>query len=324
MRGTVLRIAVAFAAPLLLEGVAAPLLLGGVATAQSPSVDVSASLSRTAVWVGDRTVYTVELHCAPQVDVLLDDLAGGRVRVEGGDIVAVEEDHQERPHGWLRRFRYTIVTYRIDTPEIRISAIPVRYFLRRAGGVQGAPAGQITVPAAVVPIRSVIPDVDSVPPLRVPATLRPAPRYLELAQSVGLAVMALAIVPFVLWSIDLTGRARRAWTRYRTRQARRSPRESLEDLRAASVTSDADRIHAFDRLNSLVREHLSLTTGITAEALTPPEIRAALEKRELPYTDVVPLLTTCEQARYAPDPPAQETWHDALRDAEQIMSASRR
>jgi len=36
------------------------------------------------------------------------------------------------------------------------------------------------------------------------------------------------------------------------------------------------------------------------------------------------LLTACEHARYAPDPPAQEAWHDALRDAEQIMSASRR
>jgi hypothetical protein len=294
------------------------------ATAQTPAVDVRTSFSRTAVWVGDRTVYTVELRCVPQVDVLLDDLAGGRVRVDGGDIVAVNEDHEDGPLGRVRRFRYTIATYRIDVPEIRIAAIPVRYFERRAGDVQGAPAGQVTVPPAAVPIRSAIPDSDGVPPVRVPAALRPTPSYLGIAQSAGLALMALVIVPFVLWSIDIGGRGRQAWTRWRARRSRRPPRESLEDLRATAIASDAERIDAFSRLNALVRSHLSHTTGVTAEALTPAEIRAALEKRNLPYTAVETLLNACERARFAPDPPAPSAWDDALREAEEIVSGGRR
>ena len=286
------------------------------APAQTPAVDVRTSLSRTAVWVGDRTVYTVELRCAPQVDVLLDDLAGGRVRVDGGDIVSVEEDHEEGPLGRIRRFRYTIATFRVDVPDIRIAAIPVRYFQRRAGDVQGAPAGQVTVPPAVVPIRSAIPEVDVVPPVRVPERLRPAPRYVELAQSIGLAVMALVIVPLILWSIDIGGRGRQAWSRWRVRRSHRAPRESLDDLRDAAISSDADRIDAFGRLNALVRAHLSHTTGVSAEALTPAEIRAALEKRDLPHAGVETLLIACERARYAPDPPAPDAWNDALREAE--------
>ena len=294
------------------------------ATAQTPAVEVRTSLSRTAVWVGDRTVYTVELRCAPQVDVLLDDLAGGRVRVDGGDIVSVEEAHEEGPNGRIRRFHYTIATYRVDAPEIRIAATPVRYFQRRAGDVQGAPAGQVIVPAAVVPIRSAIPDGDGVPPVRVPSTLRPAPRYVGIAQSAGLAVMALVIVPFILWSIDLGGRGHRAWAGWMARRSHRPPRESLEDLRASSVASDAERVDAFGRLNALVREHLSRTTGVTAEALTPAEIRTALEKRDLPHSDIETLLNACERARFAPDPPSPDAWDDALRDAEQIVSGGRR
>lgn len=300
------------------------ILLAQPASAQAPPVDVRTSLSRTAVWVGEPTTYTVELRCGPQVDVLLDDLAGGRIRVDGGDLVSVEEDHEEGPGGRIRRFRYRIATYRIDAPDVRIAAIPVRYFERRAGDVQGAPAGQVTVPAAVVPIRSALPDGDGVPAVRVPAGVRPAPRYLELAQSVGLAVMALVIVPLVLWSMDIGGRGRQAWTRWQSQRRQRPPRESLENLRTTAITSNAERVDAFGRLNALIRAHLSHTTGVTAEALTPAEIRAALEQRNLPHDAVENLLNACERARFAPEPPASEAWDDALREAEAIVGGGRR
>jgi len=297
------------------------------AAAQTPPVEVRTALSRTAVWIGDRVTYTVELRCAPQVDVLLDDLASGRLRIDGGDVVAVEEDLDDSGQGPVRRVRYTLVTYRVDVPELRIAAIPVRYYARRAGtAVQGPPAGQVTVAPAIIAVRSAIPDGDGVPPLRVPATLRLAPRFLALAQPVGLVLIAIAIVPVAIWGLDLAGRARRAWGRQRVRRSRRQQPVSLEQLRSIEPESDSARIHAFEQLDTLVREHLSLTTGITARALTPAEVRRALEARapSLPHGDIEALLAACERARYAPQPPAAEDWPGALRDAEQILNVSRR
>ena len=233
-----------------------------------------------------------------------------------------EEDHEESPQGRLRRFRYTIVTYRVDTPEMRIAAFPVRYFMRRAGGVQGAPAGQVIVPAAVVPIRSVIPDGGGAPTVRVPARFGPPHAISELAQSAG-ARRHGARDCSVHRSGASTSPAGRAGcgSAIAFAAAGGSTAESLEDLRRPPPASDAERIHAFDRLNALVREHLSLPTGINAEALTPAEIRHAVEKRAPPAgTDIEDLLTACERARYAPDPPAPRPGHDALRERNKFLS----
>jgi hypothetical protein len=302
----------------------AAFICAGAASGQVP-VEVRTSVSRTAVWPGDRTIYTVELRCAPQVDVLFDDLAGRRLRIDGGDIVDVQEDHDDSGQGAIRRFRYTLVTYRVDVPELRIAAIPVRYYLRR-GGVQQAPSGQVMVPPALVAVRSVIPDGEGTPSPRVPAELRHAPRYLELAQQMGLVLIVLALVPVVVMSVDVAARARGLWTRIRVRRSDRRNRESLEDLRAVAPVSSAERIQAFDRLDGLVREHLTLTASINARALTPTEIRLAMERHEpaRPASDIESLLTVCERARYAPDPPAAEAWTRAVQDAEQIIAAVNR
>ena len=307
----------------IVAAVIACLVNAGATSAQVP-VEVRTTVSRSAVWPGDRTIFTVELRCAPQFDILFDDLAAGRLRVDGGEVVDVQEDHDER--GQLRRFRYTLVTYRVDIPEMRIAAFPVRYYMRRAGGVQGAPAGQVMVPPTLVAVRSVIPDGEGTPTVRVPAGFRPAPRYLALAQPLGLILIALAIVPVIVMSIDVAGRARRMWERFRVRRSGRQHRGTLEDLRATAPGSDTERIQAFDRLDELVREHLTFATGINAQALTPAEIRHAVEQRAptRPAADIEDLLAACERARYAPDPPDAEAWTDALQGAEQVLGAEGR
>ena len=198
------------------------LVCSGEPSAQTTPVEVRTSLSQTAMWLGDRAIYTVELRCAPQFDVLLDDLAAARVRVDGGDVVAVREDHEENAERLIRRFHYTLVTYRVDTSEMRVAPITVRYFQRGAGGVQGAPAGQVIVHPAFVAVRSVIPDSEGVPALRIPETLRPAPAYLKLAQPLGLLLIATAIVPVAFLTIDLAGAA--AHGPFRIRRNRRRDR----------------------------------------------------------------------------------------------------
>lgn len=292
---------------------------------EPPPVEVLTSLTRTAVWIGDPVVYTVELRYARPVDILMDDLAGGQLRVDGGEVVGVEEEQETTDGRSVRRVRYTLATYRVDATELRIAAMPVRYYAR-AGGVGAAQApGEVTVPSAVVAVRSTIPDRDGVAALRVPATLRPAPRHLRLAQPAGLILIAIALVPAAIWGLDAAAWARRGWTRYRAGRQRQQPRASLEALKSIEVLSDSERIRAYGQLDAIVRDHLQLTTGITAHALTPEEVRRALEHRapSLPHHDIEALLAACERARYAAQPPAADHWPDALRDAEHILAARR-
>ena len=61
-----------------------------VATPAPAPVQVQTSVTRTAVWVGDPVTYTVELTCAPKIDILADDLAAERLPLTGLELLGVE------------------------------------------------------------------------------------------------------------------------------------------------------------------------------------------------------------------------------------------
>jgi hypothetical protein len=304
------------------------LAIAALAAAQSTGtpVDVHTSLTRTAIWIGERVTYTIELRCAPGIDVLLEDLGEDRLQLEGGEIVQVDAQHDESGERVVRRMRYTLTTYSVEAADVRIASLTVRYYARGGSGSasQAAPAGEVTIPAAIVGIRSTIAEWDRVPAVRHPAELRDAPERLRLAAPVGWALVAIAIVPVALWSLGIVGRIRRAWTGYAALRARPKPL-SLDELRLLEPASDAARVEAYDRLDRVVRDHLQFTTGVAAHALTPAELRRALEQRApaLPHHDIEALLATCERARYAPAPPAREEWPRALREADQILRATK-
>jgi hypothetical protein len=116
------------------------------------------------------------------------------------------------------------------------------------------------------------------------------------------------------------------WARFRSRRGGRQQLESLEDLRATAPMSSTELVEAFDRLDALVREHLTLSTGINGQALTPAEVGRAVAQRQpsLAAADIEALLAACERARYAADLPTAEAWAGALQDAERILAAGSR
>ena len=124
-------------------------------------VQVRASVDRTAIWVGDRVTYTVDIICARGVEILLDDLAKEKLRVNGLDIVSSDSttttDASERT---TYRLRYVLTTYRVDVPSLSIEPMSARYYERRPGQrLQDiAPAGEVQVPGAVIAFRSTLPD----------------------------------------------------------------------------------------------------------------------------------------------------------------------
>jgi hypothetical protein len=302
-------------------------LAGGQAAAdpRGPHVRIETALSRTAAWIGEPVVYTVELRCAPTYDVLLDDLSAERFRVDGGELVRADTEERRTSDGIVRRIRYTFTTYRVDATELRVAPMPVRYYVRRGDTVvEGTPAGEVTVPPAVVAIRSALPDTGGVPVPRE-SSIRTAPRLIEYLEPVGLALIAIAVVPMLIIALNVGGGIRRAWAARAARGARRRQRISLDQLKETTPDSDSARVAAFTELDVLVRDRLAASVGADVRALTPAEVRRLVAERSpsLPESDIEALLIACESARYSPTAPAATDWERALREAEQVLTATR-
>ncbi|HKB12588.1 MAG TPA: hypothetical protein VKD69_18125, partial [Vicinamibacterales bacterium] len=137
--------------------------------AQSRDVEVRTSLSKTAVWVADRVTYTITIACSKAVDILADDLAKDKLRVDGLDVVATDWDRTATADDrTIYTFHYDMTTYRVDQPELKIAPLTVRYYMRRAGQRPGdaAPAGEVQIPATVIAFRSALPDGQETYPIR--------------------------------------------------------------------------------------------------------------------------------------------------------------
>lgn len=278
-----------------------------------PPVEIRVSVSQTAVWLGDHVTYLVELRCAPQVDILTDDLEPDRLRVEGLEILdtASERDASVTDRV-VHRMRYTLATYTVDAPALTIAAIPVRYSVRRPGqkAEEALPAGEVLVPPLVLGLRSTIPPSEASVSVRDHRPAQPLPRRVRYAKPVGLALVVLSIAPVAFWAADLLRRTRRARPARRHRVTRKERRAALEELRTLDVSSEPARRDAYARLDAWIREHVQITSGIPAAALTPAELPRTLPNggRAEWHDQVERLLVECELAKYAPDPPPADRW----------------
>jgi hypothetical protein len=307
---------------------AALLLFARGAFAADPSVRATSSVDRTAMWIADRVTYTIDIACERGVDILLDDLAKEKLRVNGLEIVATDAsaatDAAERT---THRLRYVMTTYRVDVPGLSIEPIAVRYYVRRPGQrlQDMAPAGEVTVPGAAIAFRSTLPDNQPLYALRDSRPAAPRLPFFVRAQSFGVAMVIVSLAPalFVLASL-LRRRAVRTPGRRSARQIQKEKRETLERLRALDVATEADRRRAYDEISAAVRDHVAVSSGVPASALTAAELDAALEgaRGRAPRETIAALLAGSDAARYGPPslvPSAQEC-RDALAAAEQVLT----
>lgn len=289
----------------------------------SAMIEVQTSVSRTAVWVGDRAVYTVALVCAPGVDVLLDDLLKDRLQVQGGEILNTESARTEEGGRITHTIRYTLVTYAIDAPALTVAPWSVRYYARRRGQRSGdaAPAGEVLIPPLLVAVRSTIPESDVAIRLRPPAGVVAAPPYLWFAQPVGLALLLIAIVPAGIMSLGLVRRLQTIHAAHASWRSRRQRGGSFAQIKALQPSSDPERLDAFGRLDVFVRDHLRLAMSIPAQSLTPAAVRRTLESQTpgRSYEAIETVLASCERARYAPEPPSAAEWDETVREAETLV-----
>jgi hypothetical protein len=295
------------------------------ADAATAPVQVRASVDRTAIWVGDRVTYTLEIVCRPGVEVLLDDLAKEKLRVNGLDIVssdsATTTDASERI---TYRMRYVLSTYRVDVASLSIEPISARYYERRPGQrLQDiAPAGEVQIPGVTIAFRSTLPDQPALE-LRDGRAAAPRRPWFARAESIGLAMVVVSLAPAVFVGLALLRRRTRKTGRRSARQARLDQRGRLERLRSLDVTTEEDRRRAYDEISTAVRQHLAATSGVPATGLTAAEIDTALEASgsRVSRETVTSLLASCDAARYGPPQalPSAQVCRDALASAEQVL-----
>jgi hypothetical protein len=291
----------------------------------TPPVQVRASVDRTAIWVGDRITYSVDIVCARGVEILLDDLAKEKLRVNGLDVLSSDTtttvDAAERT---TYRLRYALTTYRVDVPSLSIQPMAARYYARRPGQrLQDiAPAGEVQVPGAVVAFRGTLPDQPTYE-LRDGRDLVPRNRILARTASIGLALVVISLAPAAFVAIAFLRRRTRKTGRRSARQARMDRRTTLERLRSLDVTTEDDRRKAYDEISAAVRQHLAAASGVPAPGLTAAEVDAALEGAggRVAREPVTSLLMACDSARYGPPHalPSAQACREALQTAEQVL-----
>jgi hypothetical protein len=304
------------------------LLPRAAAAAPEPPVQVRSWVDRTAAWVADRVTFTVEIKCAPGTDILLDDLAKEKLRLNGLEIVSndasVTTDANDRTTHLLR---YVMTTYRVDTPMLTIEPVSVRYYARRPGQrLQDiAPAGETTVPGAVVSFRSTLPDNQPTYALRdTRVAARRHPLFVR-AESLGLALVVMSLAPAaVIGAAALRRRTRGRTGKTSARQARAAQRAALERLRTLDVATEEERRRAYDEISAAVRQHVAARAGVPATALTATEIEEALAhaKGRVSREEVSALLANCDEARYAPPDalPPPQACREALDTAQRVLA----
>lgn len=271
------------------------------AAAQPPAgnVEVRAWVDRTALWPGDRVLYTVEVRCAPGIDVLAEDLAGERLVLSGLELVSTSRERQARDDGGtIHRARHELTAYDIGTP-LRIQEQTLRYFARRPGpGTEdAAPAGEVKVPASSLAMRSTLADEPGDARLRDDAAAPPLPAFLAWMRPAGLALVLLCGLPVAAWAISaLRGRWRRRGAR--PRHSRLDLRPEVRELQAMDASAPAARRLGYDRLDHLLRRRLGDVVGKDARALTASEIAARLESGAGLPDSLPVVLEECERARY--------------------------
>ena len=266
-------------------------------------VVVKSSVDRSAVWIGDRFSFVVDIDCTHGTDILTDDLSRDRLQLQELDVVDVNETREDRGNGHVvYRFAYQLTTYSFHPPTKLIGEMRLRYYVRRPGQRPEdiEPAGEIIVPGSMVVVRSLLPDDANDAKYR---TSRPPMSRLalfSLVQPIGIGLVVVSFVPALFWMLALGRRWRHRHRRPSVRQLRHTERASLSDVRALDVETETGRREAFDRLSALVREHVTTVWGVNANGLTPAEIAAALcaSGNGSVSAEATAFLESCDKARY--------------------------
>jgi hypothetical protein len=219
-----------------------------------------------------------------------------------------------------------LTTYRVDLPSVSVEPVSVRYYARRPGQrlQDMAPAGEVTVPGAVIAFRSTLQDNQPSPGLRDTRAAAVRLPFFTRAQQIGLALVVVSLAPALLVAVGAVRRRTVRRPGHRSaRQVKKERDDTLERLRGLDVATEDDRRRAYDEISTAVRAHVAAASGVPASSLTAAELDAALvgARGRVSRESVTTLLSTCDQARYGPPQalPSAQACREALATAQQML-----
>ena len=136
-------------------------------------IRVRSTVDRTAIWVGDRVVYAIEMTLPPGTSIVEDDVSTDALSLEGLEVRAVDLGADDRGAG-QRRFRYVLASTQGGPTAASIGPLTVRYVVKRPGErvEDAAPSGEIAIPRTTIALRSTLPDGQETYALRDARPLR--------------------------------------------------------------------------------------------------------------------------------------------------------
>ena len=299
------------------------LLLAGMVAAQTPSAwTLSATTSRTALWVGDRFEYIVRVDYRPELEFVSDHLKKDELNLQPFEVLDSATETGTLPGG-LKYFelRLQLTTYAVNSPEIAIPPITLFYINKsRTQNKEETPAEALHVPALPMAVRNTVVDAssgirDRKPPLPLNRMAWLIPLLLGLA---GLTVLSLGLMKLVIAQVHsgfLKGK-------HAERTRKRSLSDSMQEIRGIPANTPAELENFYNKASEIIRGLAAEKLGDGA-GLTPSELKHELSvagDSERHASGLSGLLAECELIRYAPDAIAQgrDKYPEFLRKFEQL------
>lgn len=266
-------------------------------------IRVRSALTQTAAWVGDPVEFVIEIDMAPGVEVVSDDLKAEKLTLEGLELGEATSSVIAKADGWRTlQHRYRVTAWDV-TPPKRIGNLVVRYRrpVTTATADGTAPAAELTVAGAMLPVRSTLPD-DGANGARDRQAAVPGPGWIDWLRPLGFGLIALGAAPVVLWLVSRATRPRVSRPRMSTRSLQARTKALFDELLIIDTSSADGRRRAYDRIDQDVRAYLEQAEGIPAHALTADELRPKLSgSRRVRGEAICDVLAACELARYGPE-----------------------
>lgn len=266
--------------------------------AQSPLIEVEASVDKSVITIGDRVTYTLKIDRAKGLRVHDPGKGTNLGMFEIKDYTI--HDSVEANNRVIQQFDYVISVY--DTGTFVIPPFPVAF--------QTSDTSQnyqfITSEPLTIRVESVVNDEnaelhDIRPPFGIPEN------YWRMILMIGSLVLGIALLATAYWLYRKRKEGQPIFRKELLRPAHEIALEDLQKLLASNLLQEGQYKTFYSELSDIVRRYIERRFFIKAMEETTTELLASLTEEEFPREQiglVQEILSACDLVKFAKYAPA--------------------